>query len=158
MRVHYYIFSAVLILAVLNFLYSLANTLYGDGKPGKRVVILHGIATGCYALAYFFVRVMQYANFATLHLTWDSVLNSAICFILAAIAIGLYCGSFMRHGGQRKTIPPISSAITVLTLYGAQYVMLGGRFYLYSESFAVNIFLRILIVVIPSIAVYFLFR
>ena len=157
-RLHYYIFSVVLILAVLNFLYSLANLLYGDGKPGKRVATLHGIATGCYALAYFFVRVMQYEDHAMLLLTWGSVLNAAICFILAAIAVGLYCGSFMRDEGRRKIIPPISSAITVLALYVAQYAMLGGSFYLYSESAAVNIFLRILIVVIPGIAVYFLLR
>ena len=157
-RLHYYIFSVVFILAVLNFLYGLANTLYGDGKPGKRVVILHGIATACYALAYFFVRVMQYENHSMLLLTWDSVLNAAICFILAAIVIGLYCGSFMRYEGWGKIIPPAASALTVLALYGAQYAMLGGRFYLYSESAAINIFLRILIVAIPSIAVHFLLR
>jgi len=157
-RLHYYIFSVVLILAVLNFLYSLANTLYGGGKPGKRILILHGVATGCYALAYFFVRAMQYESHTLLLLTWGSVLNAAVCFILAAIAVGLYCGSFMRHEGWGKVIPPISSAFTVLVFYGAQYVMLEGRFYLYSESIVANILLRVLIVAIPGITVYNVFR
>lgn len=157
-RLHYYIFSVIFVLAVLNFLYSLANVLYGDGRPGKRVVVLHGAATGCYVLAYFFVRVMQYENYTTLLLTWGSVLNAAICFMLAAIAVGLYCGSFMRHKGHGKIIPPISSAITVLALYGAQYAMLGGNFYSYSHSSVVTIFLQILIIVIPSIIVYSLLR
>ncbi|MCL2377688.1 MAG: hypothetical protein FWC77_01020 [Defluviitaleaceae bacterium] len=157
-RLHYYMFSAILILAVLNFLYSLAGVLYGDGRPGKRVVILHGIATGCYTLAYFFVRVMQYENRAVLLLTWGSVLNTAICFILAAVAVGLYCGSFMRYEGWGKIIPPISSAFTVLALYGAQYAMFGGNLYLYSEITAVNILLRILIIAIPGVVVYFLLR
>ena len=155
-KLHYYIFSTIFVLAVLNFLYSLVNLLYGDGKPDKRVVTLNGIATGCYALAYFFVRAVRYENHATFHITLGSVLNAAICFILAAIAVGLYCGSFMRYEGRRKIIPSISSALTALALYGAQYAMLGGNFYLYSESAAMNIFLRILIVAIPGIAVYFL--
>ena len=157
-RLHYYIFSTIFVLAVLNFLYSLANLLYGDGKPGKREVTLHGMATGCYALAYFFVRAVRYENHATFHVTWGSVLNAAICFVLAAIAAGLFCSSFLRHEGWRKIIPPAASALTVLTLYGAQYAMLGGNFYLYSESTAMNIFLRILIVAIPGIVVYFLLR
>jgi len=157
-KLHYYIFSTILALAVLNFLYSFANLLYGDGKPGKRVVILHGIATGCYALAYFFVRAVRYENHATLHITWGSVLNAAICFVLAAIAVGLFCSSFLRYEGWRKIVPPVASAMTVLALYGAQYAMLGGNFYLYTESAAVNILLRILIVVIPGVVVYLLNR
>ena len=157
-RLHYYIFSTILVLTVINFLYNLANMLYGDGKPGKRVVTLHGIATGCYALAYFFVRVVRYENHASFHITWGSVLNAAICFVLAAIAVGLFCSSFLRHEGWRKIVPPAASAMTVLALYGAQYVMLGGHFYMYSESAAVSIFLRVLIVAIPGIVVYFLLR
>ena len=157
-RIHYYIFSVVLILAVLNFLYSFANLLFGDRKPGKRVVILHGVAAGCYALAYFFVRVMQYENHTMLLLTWGSVLNAAICFILAAIAAGLYCASFIKPEGWRKFIPPVAAAATVLALYAAQYAMLGGQFYAYSESAAVTMFLRVLIVAIPSVTVGFLAR
>jgi len=157
-KLHYYIFSTILVLAVLNFLYNLVNLLYGDGNPGKRVVTLHGIATGCYALAYFFVRAVRYDNHAAFHITWGSVLNAAICFVLAAIAVGLFCSSFLRYERWRKIVPPVASVMTVLTLYGAQYAMLGGNFYLYSESAAVNIFLRILIVAIPGIVVYFLLR
>jgi len=155
-KLHYYIFSTILVLAVLNFLYSLANLLYGGGNPSKRIVTLYGITTGCYALAYFFVRAVRYENHAAFHITWDSVLNAAICFVLAGIAVGLFCGSFLQHECWRKIIPPAASAVTVLALYGAQYAMLGGNFYLYSESTAVNISLRILIVVIPSIVAYFL--
>ncbi|MCL2528603.1 MAG: hypothetical protein FWE42_09330 [Defluviitaleaceae bacterium] len=157
-RVHYYIFSVIFILAVLNFLYILANVLYGDGRHSKRVVILHGAATGCYGLAYFLVRVMQYENHATLHLAWGSVLNAAICFVLAAIAVGLYCSSFIPYKGWERVIPPALSVVTVLALYLAQHFMLGGNFYLYSGYAAMNIFLRILIVVVPGVIVHFLLR
>ena len=157
-RIHYYIFSVIFILAALNFLYSLANVLYGDGGHDKRIIILHGIAVSCYALAYFFVRVMQYENHATLHLARGSVLNTAICFVLASIAAGLYCSSFIQHKGWGKIIPPALSVTTALALYGAQYIMLDGNFYLYSGSTTVSIFLRILIVVIPGAVVHFLLR
>ena len=157
-RIHYYVFSVILILAVLNFLYSLANVLYGDGKPNKSTVVINGIATTCYALAYFLVRVMQFENISTLYLTQGSVLNAAICFILAAVAVGLYSNSFVRYKGWGKIIPSVLSAIAVLVLYAAQYAMLGGNFYTYSGNAVITIFLRLVIVAVPGVIVYFVPR
>ena len=157
-RIHYYIFSVVLILAALNFLYCLFNTLFGDGKPGKRSIALQGGAVVCYLLAYLFVRVMQYEDHGALLLTGWSVLNAAICFILAAVAAGLLGASFISFKGPGKFIPPLLSTATVLALYGAQYVMLGGNFYLYHENAAVTVFLRILVIIIPGITVFFLHK
>jgi len=153
-RVHYYIFSIIFILAVLNFLYNLANILYGDGKPGKRIIILHGIAAACYGLSYFFVRVMQFDNLAAMQLTGWSVFNAAVCFILAAITVGLYCGSFLQFEGLKKFMPSILSMITIATLYAAQYIMLEGNFYSYHDNIVITALLRILIIVSPGVVVY----
>ena len=66
-RIHYYLFSVILILAVLNFLYNLSNVLFGDGRPGKRVVILHGIATAAMRCLTFLCRLcnMKTTQFCT---------------------------------------------------------------------------------------------
>ncbi|MCL2578179.1 MAG: hypothetical protein FWE27_09055 [Defluviitaleaceae bacterium] len=155
-RVHYYIFSIILILAVLNFLYNLADTLYKDGKFGNKAVAIQGIATACYALAYFLVRIVQYENFAARQITWGSVLNSAVCFILAAISVGLYSASFIKFKGFGRFVPSVVSIITIFALYGAQYIMLEGNFYAYGSNAIVAFLLRILIALIPGVTVYFL--
>jgi len=147
-RAHYYIFSIVLVVAVVNFLYSLANMLFGDGKPGKRTIILQGIAVVCYACVYIFVGVMQFQNLATLQLTWWSVFNVAACFILAAIAVGL-CNSF------NNMISVLLSTITVLALYVAEYFLLSGNFYSYHQSTTITMMLRLLIILIPGVVVYY---
>jgi len=157
-RIHYYIFSVVLIFAALTFLYNFANTLYGDGTPSKRVVALQGGAVACYTLAYIFVRVMRYADYAELRITAGSVLNAAVCFILAAIAVGLCAGSFIKFKRRGRLIPSILSVITVLALYAAEYFMLGGNFYSYHTNAAVTIMLRIVIIATPGAAVYYLLR
>jgi len=150
-RAHYYIFSIVLVVAVVNFLYSLANTLLGDGKPGRPVIILQGIAVACYACAYFFVSVMQFQNLATLQLTWWSVFNVAACFILAAIAVGL-CNGF------NKITAALLSTITVLALYAAEYFLLDGNFYSYHENAIITMGSRLLIIIIPGMVVYYVKR
>jgi len=157
-RVHYYIFSIILVLAVLNFLYSLANVLYGDRRPDIRAVVLHGAATVCYALAYFFVRAMQFKNLATMQLTGWSFFNAAVCFVFAAIAVGLYGSSYLRFEGVKRFVPSVLAVATVLALYAAQYIMLGGRFYLVHYNAAVTLLFRTMIIIIPGIAVYFLAR
>jgi len=157
-RFHYFVFSIVLVLAVLNFLYNLANALYGDGKPSKKVLTLHGIAMTCYALAFFFVRIMRFDDYTTLLLLWGSVLNAAMCFIFAAIAVGICSGTFMRFEGIGKFIPSLLSIATVMILYGAEYTLLDGNFYSYSESVVVTMLLRVLITVTPGVIVYFLLK
>jgi len=152
-KLHYYIFSAIFVLAVVNFLYGLAHYLYGGSKVDKKGLVLHGVSTGCYALAYFLVRAVRYENHALLHITWGSVLNAAVCFILAAVAAGLFCHSFVRHEKRKRILPPVISMLTVLALYGAQYAMLGGHFYMYSENLALDMLLRVCIVVVPGVIV-----
>jgi len=78
----------------------------------------------------FLVRVMQYENYAIRHLTWGSVLNAAICFILAALVVGLYSVSFIRSEKGMKIVPSLLSILTVLALYGAEYLMLDRSFYI----------------------------
>jgi len=153
-RAHYYLFSIILILAVLNFLYNLANNLYGDEKPCKQNIILQGLATVCYVLIYFFVGVMQYKNYQTMQLNGVSILWAAGCFILAAVVVGLYCSSLLQNSGVGKLMPSIASGATVVALYIAELVMLEGRFYLYSNNVVVDIFLRLVIIIVPSVIVY----
>ena len=157
-RIHYYIFSIVLIVSILSLLYNFAQTRYADGQPGKRFLSLQGVTTSCYALAYFFVRVVQYENFATRQITPGSTINAAVCFVLAALVMGLWGISFLRFTKYTKTIPPLIAVLTVFLLYGAQYLMLDRQFYLYAESELVSFLLRIVIAIVPGALVYLSLR
>ena len=146
-RIHYYIFSIILVMAALSWLYN-----FSQKKRG--FLILQGIVIICYAFTYLFVRVVQYENFAVRHITIGSVISAAACFILAALAMGLFSVSFLKY----KIIPPLVSILIVVILYTAQYFMLDGEFYLYSEIILISWLLRILIAIIPGIIVYLLLK
>jgi len=120
---------------------------------------LQGASVLCFAFAYLFVQVVRYEDPATRHIAWGSVLNSAICFTLAAIAVGLYSGSVLRCRGRVKIVIPCAlAAVTVLGLYIAQFFMLDRSFYSFGSSAFAALAVRILVVVFPSIAVYLLLR
>jgi len=157
-RLHYYIFSIILIIVILSWLHGYMKTSYGDGKPGNKFLVLYGIAALCYTMSYVFVRVMQYENYAARHLTWGSVLNAAICFLFAALVVGLYGSFFISYKKQIKMIPPFLSILTVLALYGAEFAMLDRGFYLYDENYILSFLIRILIAVSPGILVYWLLK
>jgi hypothetical protein len=142
-----------LIVAVLHFLCLLAENLFGSKKPGTKPVIVSGIALTCYTAAYLLVQVVRYRDCDLLQVTWGTVLNIAVCFMLAAIASGLFSASFMRFAGRRKIIPSLIAVITVLALYGAEFALKDGRFYIYAENFIVNIFLHALIILSPAVVV-----
>lgn len=150
-RLHYYIFSIVMVLAAVNWLYSLTEYLFEDKKPDRKLITVNGIAVTCYAAAFLLVQVVRYNNYLLRQVTWGTVLNIAICFILAALATGFCSLSFMPFTGRKKIIPPLCSALTVLALYYAEFIMLGGRFYLYGENMAISVLLHALIIITPAI-------
>jgi hypothetical protein len=152
-KTHYYIFSIVLIVAVLHFLCLLHENLFGRNKPGAKPVIVSGVALACYTAAYLLVQVVRYNDYDVLRVTWATVLNIAVCFILAAVAAGLFSASFMRFAGRQKIIPSLVSVATVLALYGAEFALKSGRFYIYAENIVVNILLHTLIIIIPAVVV-----
>lgn len=157
-RLHYYIFSIIFILAVINLLYKISQNLFEGKKPISRPVILNGIATACYAIIYLFISVIQYNNYATMQITPGSVLNVAICFTLASVAFGLFSVSFIRFAGWKKIIPSVTAVLTVLALYGAEFAMLGGKFYSYGENSIVNLLIHASIIIVPAVIVQILPR
>ena len=157
-RAHYYVFSLILLVAIINFLYNLVNNLFGNGKPDIKTLVLQGAAALCYALAYIFVGVMRFNNLEDMQLTIWSVVNAAACFSLAAVAVGLYSASFVHFKGIIKFVPSFASAAAVLLLYGVEYIMLGGVLYAYHDYYVMTAVIRVLITVCPGIAVYFLLR
>lgn len=158
-RIHYYIFSIILVVAALNWLINLTGAILEKKNPPHRFLVLQGIAVLCYTLAYLLVRVVRYEDHAARHIAWGSVLNSAICFMLAAVAVGLYSGSLLHKWGRvRLIVPAIMAAVTVLALYLAQFIMLGGGLYNFGNSAFIAYVIRIAIAVFPGIVVYWLLR
>ena len=160
-RAHYYVFSIILVVAALNWLANLSEALSGRAVFSeayqKKFLVIQGAAIACYALAYLLVRAVQYDNLATGHITWGSVLNSAVCFILAGVAAGLYGGSLLR-ARYRFAIAPLIAVSIVLVLYMAQFFMLGMGLYNFGSSAFIAYAVRALIVLTPGAIVYLLLR
>ena len=156
-RIHYYLFSIILILAALNCLVVFSETLSGNGSHSKKVITVQGVALVCYMLAYIFVGVMIYEDFAARHITWGSKLNSTICFILAAINAGLYSKPLLRFVGRTgRIVSSLIASATVFALYGAQYIMLNGRFYSFGSNTYIEFAIRALVAITPGIIIYLL--
>jgi len=152
-RIHYYMFSIILILAVLNWLYNLIENRHKQDYLIRKSIIRQGIATACFISVVLFVKRLQYIDRDALYLTWGSVLNIGVLFVLAALSVGLYSSSLFRFKGHMKVVPSLLSILTVLALYGAEYVMLGGRFYTYGNDIYQSFIIHFIIIFIPGITV-----
>jgi hypothetical protein len=96
--------------------------------------------------------------YVLLHITWGSVLNVAVCFTLAAVAVGLFRVSFFRFAGRMKVIQSFLAVLTVLALYAVEFAMLKGKFYSYAGNSVVNLLLHALIIITPALIVQILLR
>ncbi|MDR0271784.1 MAG: hypothetical protein LBI27_00500 [Clostridiales bacterium] len=121
-KLHYYIFSIILILAMLNFLFILIHNF------SLSRLLVHAITGAAYLSSVLAVRVIDYVHFESSHITPESTVSVLLCIILAAVSAGLLIE-------KSHVLASAVSACTVILLYFSEFLMLGGSFYKYGNSF-----------------------
>ena len=138
-KIHYYIFSIVLILIMLNFIYNLSTVFAKSGEKIKiPALITQGLATASYVYAVLFVKVIEYIQSDMKLITTESAVSAVLCIMLAAISVGLVTDNLLSTNNKipkTRLIPPLISAATVIILYIGEYFLLDGGFYRYGEGF-----------------------
>ena len=164
-KIHYYVFSIILILIMLNLIYNL-TAIFKENRQeiSKNSLITQGLAAACYLLAFLFVKVIHYVDFETNYITAESSVSALLCIVLAAVSGGLFVDNLLNKKGKLRLVPSAVSSIIVIILYTAEYFMVGG-FYRYGEGFLfeslplikISIF-NIIIVFLPALIVYFIIK
>ena len=164
-KIHYYIFSIVLIIVMLNFLFDFSSLFAENvGKTSKASLITQGLAGAAYLFAILFVRVIRYVDFDVNYITLESAISAVSCIVLAAIALGILSGCLLNGKIKTRLIPMLVSAFVVIVLYAAEYFMLGGGLYRYGEGFFFKPLIlgvsvaNIIVVLLPCIIVFFVLK
>ena len=136
-KLHFYLISVVLILAILNCVYGFAQIIKtGDWRRNK-ALILQSVS------ALLFLGLCILACFTAF---WrdGSILVSplsaslmSVFFILLGVTVGLFLGSFLLN--RSRTIglwlPAAASAATTLVMYIGEMILLHGHLYRFGTGF-----------------------
>lgn len=136
-KLHFYLISVVLILAILNCVYGFAQMIKKGDRRRKKALILQSLS------AFLFLGLCILACFTAF---WrdGSILVSplsaslmSVFFILLGVTVGLFLGSFLLNRSRTigLWIPAAASAATTLVMYIGEMILLHGHLYRFGTGF-----------------------
>jgi len=165
-KFHYYIFSIIFILIILNFLNNIFDVLNVRSENKNLLpLITQGLALTFCTLAFIFVKPIEYQYLQENYITAKSVVNIIFCIVAVAISGGLFVDNLLKDENKVRYISSIASSVIVIMLYTAEYFMLLGGFYRYGKGFLFNPLpligvsvTNIIVVLLPALLVFYILK
>ena len=136
-KLHFYLISVVLILAILNSIYGFAQIIKTGDKSRARALILQ---SGCAAVFLGLCILACFTAFwrdGSLIVSPLSASLMSLFFILLGLTVGVFVGSLMLKSKKAAvyTVPAASALAVTLVMYIGEMILLHGNLYRFGEGF-----------------------
>lgn len=135
-KIHFYMISAVLIIAVLNCIYGFASVIATKDKTRVKVLTLQSISAAAFLGMCILACFTAFYRGGELTVSPLSALLMCVFFILLGITVGLFAASLAI--GKRKalsvTLPAILASVTVFIMYVGEACLMSGHLYILGKG------------------------
>lgn len=136
-KLHFYLISVVLILALLGVAYGFYGMYSSGNMKRKKTLIMQAVAAG--AFLSMCIWACFTAFYRTGELTVSPLSASLMClfFLLMGLTVGLFVGSFFI--GKKKTLllllPSVCACVVCTAMYIGELILLHGNLYTFGSGF-----------------------
>lgn len=136
-KIHFYLISVVLIIAIINCLYGYARMLQTGEKGRRKVLAVQSVCT------VFFLGLCIFACFTAFfrdgELTVSALSAFLMClfFVVLGVTVGTYVGSFVLGRGKAISVvvPSLAAILVTLAMYIGEMFLLSGHLYKLGTGF-----------------------
>lgn len=136
-KIHFYIISVVLILALLNCFYGFARMILAKDKSKLRALVSQSICTALFLGLCIFACFTAFFRGGEIMVSALSAVLMSVFFVLFGITAGVYIGSLVI--GKRRVLslllPSIAASVVTLVMYFGEIVLLSGHLYRFGTGF-----------------------
>lgn len=136
-KMHFYIISVILILAILNCIYGFALMIKEENYKRLKALILQAVSSVLFLGLCLLACFTAFFRDGELTVSAISAVLMALFFIVMGVTSGLFAGSFLL--GKLRSIsiilPAILSAAITLLMYIGEMILLNGHLYSFGEGF-----------------------
>lgn len=136
-KLHFYIISLVLILAILNCLYGFAQIIHKGGKKRVKALVIQSVCTAVFLGLCVLACFTAFWRDGNIKVSALSAFLMAVYFILLGMTLGVFTGSFLLE--KRKLIsvwiPAVVASTMTLIMYIGEMILLNGHLYKLGEGF-----------------------
>lgn len=136
-KLHFYIISVVLIVALLNCFYGFAHVIVTNNKSRLKALVVQSV------LAVLFLGLCIFACFTAFFRDGEITVSAlsavlmSIFFVVFGVTSGVYVGSFFID--KKKTLsvllPSIVASAVTLVMYIGEMILLSGHLYRFGSGF-----------------------
>lgn len=139
-KLHFYLISVVLIIALLNCIYGFGQMIKSGDKSRKKVLILQSISAALFLGLCILACFTAFWRDGNIYVSPLSALLMCVFFILLGVTVGLFVGSLLLNKKKALAvlIPAAVSAITTLIMYIGEMILLHGHLYRFGTVFFFN--------------------
>ena len=136
-KLHFYVNSVVLILAILNCVYGFAQVVRTGEKKRVKSLVMQSVSTGTFLGLCILACFTAFWRDGSIQVSPLSASLMAVFFILLGVTIGVYAGSFLLGKGKGLSVwlpAAVASAMTLL-MYVGELILLNGHLYRFGTGF-----------------------
>ncbi len=130
-KIHFYLISIILIIAVLNSIYGFAQIILSGEQSRKKALIVQSVCAGLFLGLCILACFTAFFRDGNLTVSPLSAVLMGLFFIVLGVMAGLLMGSFFI--GKKKVyaviLPSIAASLVTLTMYIGEMFLLSGNLY-----------------------------
>lgn len=136
-KLHFYMISVVLILAVLNCLYGFGRMIKTGDKSRLKALILQSVFSFIFLGLCILACFTAFWRDGSIQVSPLSAVLMSIFFLFLSLTSGIFIGSFLLGKSRFVSvgIPAAASCIITLLMYAGEMILLNGRLYRFGVGF-----------------------
>lgn len=136
-KIHFYLISVVLIIAIINCLYGFASMIGSGDKSRCKALAVQSVCTAVFLGLCILACFTAFFRDGELTVSALSAFLMILFFAVLGITVGTYIGSFLI--GRVKlisvAIPSVTASLAVIAMYIGEMFLLNGHLYRFGEGF-----------------------
>lgn len=136
-KLHFYLISVVLIVAVLNCFYGFARMILTGDTRRRRALIVQALSAGAFLGMCIWACFTAFYRNGDIRVSALSAVLMSVFFLLFGLTCGVYTASFLL--GCRRwaaiLLPAITASAVTSVMYVGEMILLNGNLYRFGEGF-----------------------
>lgn len=136
-KLHFYLISVVLIVAVLNCFYGFARMILTGDTRRRRALILQAVSAGAFLGMCIWACFTAFYRNGDIRVSALSAVLMSLFFLLFGLTCGVYAASFLSACRRWTAIllSAIAASAVTLVMYVGEMILLDGNLYRFGEGF-----------------------
>lgn len=135
-KIHFYLISVVLIIAIINCMYGFAQMIVTGNTSRRKALIMQSVCTALFLGLCILACFTAFFRDGEITVSPLSAVLMSVFFVVLGVTVGLFAGSFLLEKKKLVAVgvPALSACVVTLVMYIGEMFLLSGHLYRYGTG------------------------